>query len=132
MGLRYFKNFAVTTLGAGFAAGVTTNMNLGSGGAAKLPIAPFVAIVWNSTDYATPDLDPSAEVVLFTSVTSDTVNAFTRAQEGTADVAHNTGGKTYKLMATVTAAPLNAEQIVKRGIGVTNITNVGLTSALPG
>lgn len=134
MALRNFKNFALTTLGAGIDAVATTNMNLGAGGAAKLPSAPFTGIVWNSTDFATPDLDPGAEVLLFTSVTSDTVNAFTRAQEGTAAVAHNTVGKTYKLLATLTADLITTHlpRTLLSAKGVVGVSATVAASVMPG
>jgi hypothetical protein len=132
MSLRNYKNFAVVTLGAGITAGQTSNVDLGSGGAAKAPSAPCVGIIWNSTDYATPDLDPSAEVLLFTSITSDTVNAFTRAQEGTSDVAHNTGGKTYKILFTLTAGAVSdLERTIVSGVGTRGISPTTRTAFIP-
>lgn len=132
MALDRFKNFAVVTLGGTIDAAVTTNLNLGTGNAAKLPAVPFNAVIWNSTDYATPDLDPNTEILRFTSVTSDTVNVFARAQEGTAAATHNTGGKTYKLLATVTAKALqDISRTLVSGVGVLDSTVTVATTFLP-
>lgn len=95
------KNFAKSTLGSGIAAGATS-LSVTSGGGAKFPAVPFNATIWNSTDYADPSDDPDREIVRVTAIATDTLT-IARAQEGTADVAHNTGGKSYKIIAPLTA-----------------------------
>jgi len=98
------KNFAIVQLSAGYAAGVTEVVLLGGHGA-KLPISTaegqFNLVWYNSTDYPNPADDPSVEIVRCTARTDDTLTII-RAQEGTSDVNHNTGGKTYKMILSVT------------------------------
>ncbi len=98
------KNFAKVQLSTGYASGVTSVVLVGSDGA-KLP-APatdgaFNLVWYNDTDYKDPADDSSKEIVRCTARTTDTLT-ITRAQEGTADVNHNTGGKTYKMILTMT------------------------------
>src|SRR5688572_21084894 len=101
-----FTNFARSTLASGIAAGaVSCGVSAGTG--TKFPTAPFNATIWNATDYPSPDLDPTVEVVRVTVVATDTFT-ITRAQEGTADSAHNTGGKTYGIISSPTAFTLNS------------------------
>lgn len=127
-----FKNFGFVTLGGTIDAAVTTNLNLGSGNAAKLPTVPFNAVIWNSTDYGTPDLDPNVEILRFTSVTNDTTNTFARAQESTSAATHNTGGKTYKLLATATAKAIkDFPRTGVAGVGTLLSTTTGKVSFLP-
>lgn len=133
MALDVFKNFATATLAATLPDASTTTFTVSSGHGLLLPATPFNAVVWNSTDYATPDLDPSVEVVRVTTKATDTLTV-ARAQEGTTGVTHNTGGKTYKLLATVTAGTLNSGRPVvlynrKGGSAITPVVSPG-TSAL--
>lgn len=67
-----------------------------------LPDPPFNAVWWNSTDYPDPADDPTVEIVRVTAQ-DDTTLTITRAQEGTAAEDHNVAGKTYKLIAGLTA-----------------------------
>jgi hypothetical protein len=104
MDLDPVKNFAIVTLSTGYASGVTS-VALSGGDGAKLP-APasdgaFNLVWYNSTDYANPALDPNVEIVRCTARSTDTLT-ITRAQEGTSDVNHNTGGKTYKMILSIT------------------------------
>jgi hypothetical protein len=101
MALDSAKNFAKAAVSTGYASGVTSIV-LVSGGGAKFPTAPFNATWWNSTDYADPAVDPYAEIIRVTVVSTDTLT-ITRAQEGTSDGNHNTAGKTYMLVAGPTA-----------------------------
>lgn len=73
-----------------------TSIVLTAGGGATLPTAPFDVAWWNSTDYATPTLDPHYEVVRVNAIVVDTLTVV-RAQEGTAASTKNTAGKTYKM-----------------------------------
>jgi len=98
------KNFAIVTVSTGYAAGATSIV-LSSGDGAKLP-APstdgaFNLVWYNSSDYPNPADDPNVEIVRCTGRSTDTLTV-TRAQEGTADVNHNTGGKTYKMLLSIT------------------------------
>jgi len=89
------------TVSTGYAAGAVTVV-LSSGDGAKFPSSfSYNVVWWNSTDYSEPSDDPSVEIVRVTSRTGDSLTV-TRGQEGTADVAHNTGGKTYKVILAIT------------------------------
>ena len=60
---------------------------------------PINAVIWDYTTYpAGPHADPNAEDVLITAASGTSITAMTRAQEGSAAAAHNTSGKTYKLL----------------------------------
>lgn len=105
MSLDAFKNFALGTLSAGIASGATS-LAMTAGQGTRFPAVPFNAMLWNSTDFTSPDQDTAVEIVRVTAISTDTFT-ITRAQEGTADVNHNTGGKTYALCAGVTALTAN-------------------------
>lgn len=103
-------NFAKATLSAGITAGATTAL-LSTGHGVRLPAVPFNAVIWQATDYADPAdayWDGQAEIVRVTGRATDTLT-ITRAQESTAAVALNTGGKTYKLIAGLTAKVVNQD-----------------------
>lgn len=95
-------NFAKVTVSTGYSSAATSIVLL-SGHGAKLPSAdfPFPLVWWNATDYASPEDDPFVEVVSVTARTGDTVTVV-RAQEGTSASNHNTGGKTYRMVLTLT------------------------------
>jgi len=99
-----FKNFAVTTLASGIDDTMTS---ISVTDATKLPPAPFIAVIWNATDY--PDIvsDPSVEIVYVSSVSSNTLTVV-RGYDGTTASAHNTIGKTYKI-ANILNAGLEAD-----------------------
>jgi|GEM_PF-4357985 len=88
-----FKNFAVTTLAAGVDATATS---ITVTDATKLPNPPFIAVIWNSTDY--PDIvsDPNVEIVYVSAVNLNTLTVI-RGYDNTTASAHNTAGKTYKI-----------------------------------
>lgn len=94
-------NFAESTLASGIAAGATS-LNVASSTGAKFPSSfPYPLVLWNCVDYSRASQDPGVEIVLVTNRSGDTMTV-TRGQEGTADVAHNTGGKTYCLELNLT------------------------------
>jgi len=95
------KNFAKGTLSGAY-NNSTTTITLGSGDGDRFPATPFSAVWWNATDYTDPSDDPAVEIVRVTARSADTLTV-TRAQEGTAAADHNTSGKTYKLLAGLTA-----------------------------
>lgn len=103
MALDAFKNFAKGTV-TGFAAGATS-ASLTTGHGARMPAGAANYVVWNSTDYVNPSDDPNVEILRGT-ISTDTLGSITRGLEGTSDVNHNTSGKTYSIMATVTAKTL--------------------------
>lgn len=96
-----FTNFAKSHLASGITSGATS-LSVATGDGAKFPAQPFNATIWNSSDYFDPSDDPNREIVRVTAVSTDTFT-ISRAQEGTAAVAHNAAGKTYGLLATLTA-----------------------------
>jgi hypothetical protein len=101
------KNFAKATLSTGYDASATSIV-LSSGHGAKLAVPPFNATWWNFTDYPDPTDDPNVEIVRVTAISTDTLT-ITRAQEGTSASTKNTGGKTYKLVAGLTAKVVNED-----------------------
>lgn len=107
MALDAFKNFARGTASTGYAAGVTTVV-LTTGHGARMPSGETNYTWWNSTDFADPSDDPDVEIIRGT-IASDTITVSARGVEGTSDVDHNTGGKTYSLLAPITAKTLNVD-----------------------
>jgi hypothetical protein len=101
------KNFAKSEVSTGYDASATSVV-LASGGGAKMPTAPFNAVWWNATDYSDPSDDPNVEIVRVTNVTTDTLTV-TRAQESTSATTKNAGGKTYKVIAGLTANTVNSD-----------------------
>lgn len=103
-------NFAKVTVNAGYASGETA-IALSGGHGAKLPdpavSGAFNLVWWNFTDYPDPSDDPDVEIVRCTARTTDTLTV-TRAQEGTSDANHNTGGKTYKMLLAFTKLTYDA------------------------
>jgi hypothetical protein len=73
-------------------------IQLVAGDARRLPQAPFFAFWWNATDFARPNADRFAEVVQVTSIDTATETLqIVRGLYGRPAVAHDTGGKTYRL-----------------------------------
>lgn len=98
-------NLGVATIDPGTDDGISASdltINLVSGEGANLPATTkgsWSWIVWNDTDYpGAPDDDPDAEEGLCTTRTGDALTV-TRPN----GVAHNTPGKTYRLMRTFTS-----------------------------
>ena len=94
-------NFARVTVSLGY-DNAATSIVLTGGDGAKLPATPFNATWWNATDYADPTDDPNREIVRVTVISTDTLT-ITRAQESTSASTKNTGSKTYRLIAGLTA-----------------------------
>jgi hypothetical protein len=107
MALDNVKNFAKVTVSTGYNA-AATSIVLTTGHGAKLPSVSFNAIWWNSTDYTDPSDDPNVEIVRVTAISTDTLTV-TRAQEGTSASTKNTAGKTYKMIAGLTAKVINTD-----------------------
>ena len=95
------KNFSKVEVSTGYDDN-DTSIDLIGGDGAKLPNEPFNAVWWNFTDYPSPTDDPDVEIVRVTGISTDTLT-IVRAQEGTSAVAHNTVGKTYKMIAGLTS-----------------------------
>jgi len=107
MSLDSTKNFAKATVSTLYDA-AATSIVLSTGHGAKLPTAPFNVVWWNSSDYADPSDDPNVEIVRVTIVSTDTLTV-TRAQESTSASTKNTAGKTYKMIAGLTAKVMNTD-----------------------
>jgi len=93
------KDFAIGRLASGGIDNVTTSIPLLAGNGANFlsfPGNPYNCVIWNETDYASPDDDPNKEWVRVTGLSVDTLTA-TRGQQGTSAVAHNTAGKSYAI-----------------------------------
>jgi hypothetical protein len=94
-------NFAKVTVSTGYASGATSIVLL-SGHGAKLPSTfPFPLVWWNATDYGSPEDDPGVEIISVTARSTDTLTVV-RGQDGTSASNHNTGGKTYRMILTLT------------------------------
>jgi hypothetical protein len=108
-----FLNTTVATLASGIAAGASTATLADSSGVfdAATVSKPCRVVIWDSTTYAHPSLDPTAELIDITGASGTAISAMVRGRESTADAAHNTGGKEYKLAAVVTAAMFNEIQL---------------------
>lgn len=96
------KNFAKAVVSDGNYDASATEIDVIAGHGDRLPVAPFNAIWWNATDYPDPSDDPGVEIIRVTAKSTDTLT-ITRAQEGTAAEDHNVAGKTYNLIAGMTA-----------------------------
>lgn len=100
-----FKNFAKSAIVPPGISAAATSITVTTGTGTRFPTPPFNATVWNSTDYRDASDDPSVEIVRVTAIVGDTLTV-TRAQESTTAVAHNTFGKTYRIVAGWTAKSL--------------------------
>lgn len=107
MALDNAKNFAKVTVSTGYDA-AATSIVLTTGGGAKLPTAPFNIVWWNVSTYSDPSDDPNVEVVRVTGISGDTLTVV-RAQEGTGASTKNTSGKTYQMIAGLTAKVINTD-----------------------
>ena len=101
------KNFAKVIVSTGYNASATSIV-LNAGNGVFLPTAPFNVTWWNSSDYADPSDDPNVEIVRVTNISTDTLTLI-RAQESTSASTKNTGGKTYKMIAGMTAKVINTD-----------------------
>lgn len=123
------KNGARATLAEGITAGATS-IALASGHGARMPSVPFNAWIYNATDYAAdPHDDPGYEVVRVTAQSTDTLSTVIRAQESTAASAHNAAGKTYKLVAGLTARTISDELAPFVGLGTYTIASFGASGS---
>lgn len=99
------KNFAKGSLATAIDEDdVSVDVQAGEG--ARFPAVPFNAVVWNVTDYPDPADDPDVEIVRVTAKATDTLT-ITRGQEGTAGTPHEELGKTYQIIAPLTAKFIN-------------------------
>lgn len=98
-------NFAKVTVDGGYDDSVT-EVDVIFSASNPFPVPPFNAVWWNATDYPDPADDPGVEIVRVTAQVDITLT-ITRAQEGTGAQDHNVAGKTYKLIAGLTALAMN-------------------------
>ena len=102
-------NFAKSNVSIGYTSGVTS-IDLVGGFGTKFPDpsidGAFNFVWWNVTDYNDPSDDPNVEICRCTSRTVDTLT-IVRAQEGTSDANHNIGGKTYRIILSLTKKMIN-------------------------
>ncbi len=135
--LQTMKNFALSSVSAGYDAAAVT-ITLTTGGGAKFPQpsteGQFYLVWWNFTDYPSPTgpptADPNLEIVLCTARSGDVLTV-TRAQEGTSATTKNTGGKTYYMMQAWTAAVANAYRDTTRALMGARVYTPGGASAIP-
>ncbi|HEY1171041.1 MAG TPA: hypothetical protein VGH19_06680 [Verrucomicrobiae bacterium] len=100
-----FKNFAWGEVASSYGAS-DTSIDLVPGW--DLPAVPFNAVWYNRTDFPGVRTDPYKEIVRVTAIVGNTLT-ITRAQEGTLASAKNLSGKTYELIAPLTAKSLNED-----------------------
>lgn len=127
MALDITKNFAKVTVSIGYAAGAVS-IALQAGDGAKLPDpavdGEYNLVWWQQTDYWDPSEDPLVEIVRVTARSGDTLTV-TRAQEGTADSDHNTGGKVYHMILALTKYMMDEITIQYETESVTVDTTAG-------
>lgn len=117
------KNFGKVTVSTGYDASAVSVV-LSTGDGAKLPTVPFNATWWNATDYPDPSDDPNVEIVRVTGIATDTLTV-TRAQESTSASTKNTAGKTYKMLAGLTAKAINTDlPATYAGLGANTFTGI--------
>lgn len=94
-------NFGKVTVDGLYSSAATT-VDLETGHGSRLPSTfPFPLVWWNADDYQDPADDPNKEIVSVTNRSGDTLTV-ARGQEGTSAVAHDTSGKTYKMVLGIT------------------------------
>lgn len=127
------KNFAKATVDPeGNYDDTSTSIDLLAGDGLKLPAAPFNAVWWNASDFPDPSDDLGAEVVRVTAVSTDTLTIF-RGQEGSDPHDHNLPGKTYKMIAGLTAKVINEQMLdVSKDGDNYSISAVGNLTIAPG
>jgi hypothetical protein len=121
------KNFAIVEVSTGYNSSATSIV-LATGQGSRFPdptTESYNAVWFNSTDYASPDLDPNAEIVTVTAKTGDTLtivrpvlaNKYNREGDENTAKDHNIAGKQYKMLLAVTKSvvdeiDLRAQQFV--------------------
>lgn len=105
MALDPVRNFAKSFLATGIDSSITTIV-LNAGDGAKFPdpatSGAYNLTIWDRTAYSDPADDPNKEIVRVTARSTDTLTA-TRGQEGTTGSAHNTAGRSYGIVLSLTA-----------------------------
>ena len=94
-------NFGKATVSTGYSS-AATSIVLTTGHGSRFPSTfPYPLTWWNATDYPDPADDPEREIVIVTARKGDTLTV-TRAGESTSATNKNTGGKTYKMILSIT------------------------------
>lgn len=126
------ENFAKVTVSQGYDS-VATTIVVTTGQGARLPsTTPFSLVWWNATDYGDPSDDPAREIIRVTNRSGDTLTV-TRAQEGTSASTHNSAGKTYRLVQSLTKAmwsQITSEISVTAG-GIPNVQDAATYADFP-
>lgn len=118
------KNFAKVIVDpAGYNDAVTS---IDVDDASVLPAAPFNAVWWNATDYPDPSDDPGAEIVRVTAIATNTLT-IVRNQEASGASDHSAAGKTFFLVAGLTAKTINEDVMpIERSGDSVQVTVVGI------
>jgi hypothetical protein len=107
--LEQAADFAEGTLSAGIAAGAVAAALTAGHGARFTQTRTFTVVIWDSTTYQVATDDPNHEYIKVTAGFGTDAWTIVKGQNGTADVAHNTGGKTYKVAHVPTAKAWNVD-----------------------
>ena len=110
------KNVAKGTVSTGYNS-TAIEILLTTGDGARFAEPPFNAVWWNATDYPDPSDDPDVEIVRVHAIVAGDTLGIIRAQEATTATNKNIAGKTYKLLAGLTAKFLNDLQALDVGDG---------------
>jgi hypothetical protein len=111
------KNFAKGIVSTGYDAAATTIV-LATNEGSKFPSFagnPYNVVWWNSTDFADPADDPTAEIVRVTARTGDSLTV-TRGQESTSASTHQASGKVYKMALCVSRKMIDDIEAVTTGL----------------
>lgn len=100
MALDKVSNFAKTTI-TGIASGITEVVLDDATNFLDPASGEYNCVIWEISNYGNPADDPNKEIVRATALSGSTLT-ITRAQEGTADSNHNTGGETYAIANVLT------------------------------
>lgn len=128
MALDAVANFAEVTVSIGYNAS-DTSIALSTGHGARLPQpstdGEFNITWWNFTDYPNPTDDPNKEIVRVTARSTDTLTV-TRGQEGITATTKNTGGKTYKMVLSITKKMMDDIESQLTNSGITRGQSVAI------
>lgn len=132
MALDAVANFAEVTVSTGYNAS-DTSIALSTGHGARLPQpstdGEFNITWWNFTDYPNPTDDPNKEIVRVTARSTDTLTV-TRGQEGITATTKNTGGKTYKMVLSITKKMMDDIESQLTNSGITRGQSVAIYGGL--
>jgi len=127
------KNFAKGIVSTGYDAAATTIVLATSEGSKFPSFAgnPYNLVWWNSTDFADPADDPTAEIVRVTARTGDTLTV-TRAQESTTAATHQVTAKVYKMALCLSKKMIDDIEAVTTGLTKSAFfTNLATDQVIP-